>query len=143
MDIRHLQAFVQIAIEGHFGRAAEHLKVTQPALTQRLQALEREVGVQLLKRSPREVRLTPAGEVLLPYAQSLVQIQGQALRELAEIAAGRGGGIRFGDQGHRDMTTPVRIATEVRRRHPPVHGPAPAAKSPKKKLRSSSGRLDS
>src|SRR5260221_14353956 len=118
MDIRHLQAFVQIAIEGHFGRAAEHLKVTQPALTQRLQALEREVGVQLLKRSPREVRLTPAGEVLLPYAQSLVQIQGQALRELAEIAAGRGGGIRLGDQGLRGNNTHVKKSTAVSRGPP-------------------------
>ncbi len=129
MDIRHLQAFVQIAIEGHFGRAAERLKVTQPALTQRVQALEREVGVQLLKRSPREVRLTPAGEVLLPYAQSLVQIQGQALRELEEITAGRGGCIRLGYQGHGDMTTQFRIATEFRRRHPRVQVATSAASS--------------
>ncbi len=142
MDIRHLQAFVQIAIEGHFGHAAEHLKVTQPALTQRVQALEREVGVQLLKRSPREVRLTPAGEVLLPYAQSLVQIQSQALRELAEIAAGRGGCIRLGYQGHGDMTTQVRIATEFRRRHPRVQVVTSAASSQENMLRISSGELD-
>ena len=142
MDIRHLQAFVQIAIEGHFGRAAEHLNVTQPALTQRVQALEREVGVQLLKRSPREVRLTPAGEVLLPYAQSLVQIQGQALRELEEIAAGRGGCIRLGYQGHGDMTTQVRIATEFRRRHPRVQVATSAASSQENMLRVSSAELD-
>jgi DNA-binding transcriptional LysR family regulator len=142
MDIRHLQAFVQIAIEGHFGRAAEHLHVTQPALTQRVQALEREVGVQLFKRSPREVRLTPAGEVLLPYAQSLVQIQGQALRELEEIAAGRGGCIRLGYQGHGDMNTQVRIATEFRRRHPRVRVSTSAASSQENMLRVASGDLD-
>jgi len=142
MDLRHLQAFLQIAIEGHFGRAAEFLHVTQPALTQRIQALERELGVQLLKRSPREVRLTAAGEVLLPYAQSLVQIQGRALRELAENAAGRGGTIRLGYQGHGDMPTQVRIATEFRRRHPRVRVVTSDAYSQENLQRVTSGDLD-
>jgi DNA-binding transcriptional LysR family regulator len=142
MDLRHLQAFLQIAIEGHFGRAAEFLHVTQPALTQRIQALERELGVQLLKRSPREVRLTAAGEVLLPYAQSLVQIQGQAMRELAENAAGRGGTIRLGYQGHGDMPTQVRIATEFRRRHPRVRVVTSDAYSQENLQRVTSGDLD-
>ena len=142
MDLKHLQAFLQIAIDGHFGRAAEVLKVTQPALTQRIQALERELGVQLLSRSPREVRLTAAGEVLLPYAQSIVQIQGQALRELAENVAGRGGTIRLGYQGHGDMPTQVRIATEFRRRHPRVRVVTSDAYSQENLQRVTSGELD-
>ena len=73
MELRQLRAFVEVAGQGHFGRAAQRLHLTQPSLTQRIQALEREVGVQLLERSAREVRLTAAGTMLLPHAQSLVR----------------------------------------------------------------------
>lgn len=67
MELRQLRAFVEVAASGHFGRAAKRLRVTQPALTQRIQALEREIGHQLLERNAREVRLAPAGPVLLPH----------------------------------------------------------------------------
>ena len=60
MELRQLRAFLQVATARHFGKAAAVLKITQPALTQRIQALERELGVQLLTRTAREVRLTPA-----------------------------------------------------------------------------------
>ena len=55
MELRQLRAFVEVASSGHFGRAAERLHVTQPALTQRIQALEGELGLQLLERNAREV----------------------------------------------------------------------------------------
>ena len=53
MELRQLRAFVEVADAGHFGHAAEHLHLTQPALTQRIQALERELGLQLLERNAR------------------------------------------------------------------------------------------
>src|SRR5712691_10721900 len=91
MELRQLRAFVAVASMRHFGRAAKRLHLTQPALTQRIQALEHELGMQLLERSAREVRLTRAGTVLLPHAQRLVQEEDAALR-------GSQGPLRGGDR---------------------------------------------
>jgi len=62
MDPRRLKAFLVLAEEKSFHKAAERLYLSQPALTQRIQALERELGVRLLERRP--FRLTPAGDLL-------------------------------------------------------------------------------
>jgi len=120
LELRQLRAFLQVANTRHFGQAAAVLKITQPALTQRIQALERELGVQLLTRSAREVRLTPAGEVLLPYADSLVHIEDRALRDLAESAAGRRGTLRIAYLLYGDVGLMGRIVAEFRRRYPAV-----------------------
>jgi DNA-binding transcriptional LysR family regulator len=120
LELRQLRAFLQVATARHFGRAAATLNITQPALTQRIQALERELGVQLLTRSAREVRLTPAGDVLLPYANSLVQVEDRALRDLADNAAGRHGRLRVAYLLHGDVTTQGKIVSEFRRRYPEV-----------------------
>jgi DNA-binding transcriptional LysR family regulator len=120
MELRQIRAFVLVAAAKHFGRAAAALKITQPALTQRIQALERELGVQLLTRSAREVTLTPAGEVLLPYANSLVRIEDHALRDLADNASGRAGKLRISYQLHSDSAVMGEIMAEFRRRYPEV-----------------------
>jgi monoterpene epsilon-lactone hydrolase len=65
LELRHLRAFVMVADELNFRRAAERLHITQPALTRQIQSLERLIGCQLLNRSTRTARLTPAGEALL------------------------------------------------------------------------------
>ncbi len=120
MELRQIRAFVQVATARHFGRAAAVLKITQPALTQRIQALERELGVQLLTRSAREVTLTPAGEVLLPYANSLVHVEDRAVRDLADNAAGRAGKLCIAYQLHADGAVMGAIVAEFRRRYPQV-----------------------
>jgi len=83
-------------------------------------ALERELGMQLLTRSAREVRLTQAGEVLLPYANSLVQVEDRALRDLADNAAGRAGRLRVAYLLHGDVGIQGKIVGEFRRRYPEV-----------------------
>ena len=80
MELRQLRAFVAAASEGHFGRAAAQLSLTQPGLTLRIQALERELGTPLLERSAREVHLTAAGRVLLPHAKNMIRTEDRALR---------------------------------------------------------------
>lgn len=71
-----LQYFVALADELHFTRAAERLHLTVPSLSQQISRLERQVGQRLFDRSPRGVRLTAAGEELLPLATEAVRAHG-------------------------------------------------------------------
>src|SRR5258708_12960357 len=95
MELRNVRAFVAVADERHFGRAASSLNLTQPALSLRIQVLERELGIQLLRRNAREVHLTPAGEALLVHAKALVQEEDRALREMKDHVAGLAGRLRI------------------------------------------------
>ncbi len=142
MELRQLRAFLQVANARHFGQAAAALKITQPALTQRIQALERELGVQLLTRTAREVRLTAAGEVLLPYANSLIHIEDRALRDLADNAAGRAGSLRISYQLHADTAVMSAIMATFRSRYPNVEVQVGSAYSVMNVEQIVSGQLD-
>src|SRR6267378_7044475 len=95
MELRQLRAFVAVASEGHFGQAAARLNLTQPGLTLRIQTLEKELGVQVLDRNAREVRLTAAGEILLPYATGLIDLEERALADIKQKIWGRAGQLRI------------------------------------------------
>jgi DNA-binding transcriptional LysR family regulator len=120
LELRHLRAFVAIAEYGHYGRAAASLRLTQPALTQRIQVLERELGVQLLKRNAREVRLTPAGEAFIEHARGLVHAEDRALLALSDYASGILGRLRIAYLTLWDAGLPANIVAEFRRRHPAI-----------------------
>ncbi|MFI6482125.1 alpha/beta hydrolase fold domain-containing protein [Nonomuraea sp. NPDC050663] len=72
IELRHLRSFVAVADELNFGRAATRLYLSQPALSRQIQALERLVGCDLLRRSTHRVELTAAGEALLDRARKLL-----------------------------------------------------------------------
>jgi len=69
MLFAHLESFVEVARRGNVSRAAEALFLTQPAITARLKALERDMGVELFVRSSRGMKLSDAGRAFLPYAE--------------------------------------------------------------------------
>jgi epsilon-lactone hydrolase len=72
IELRHLRSFVAVADELNFGRAAERLFISQPALSRQIRALEQLVGCQLLRRSTHRVEVTLAGEALLSRARKLM-----------------------------------------------------------------------
>ncbi|MFF0338460.1 LysR family transcriptional regulator [Kribbella sp. NPDC004875] len=96
MELRQLRYFVTVAEELHFGRAAERLRIVQPAVSQQVARLERELGLQLLDRSSRHVRLTGDGERMLAEARSVLAAADRAAEVAAELASGRSGVLRIG-----------------------------------------------
>ncbi len=137
-QLAELRAFVALANHLHFGRAADELHVTQPALSKQIQRLEQRVGGPLVVRRYRDVRLTTAGQVLLARARPLLR-EAAATMEAATLAArGQLGVLRIGfgvatlldllptvllrfrsafprvDLRMRDMSTPGQLAALVR-----------------------------
>lgn len=84
MELRQLRYFVRVAEKLNFTRAAEKLHVAQPALSRQIRQLEEEVGVALLERSSRWVRLTKAGKAFLAEARALLEQSEQAIRVAQE-----------------------------------------------------------
>lgn len=96
MELRHLRYFVAVAQKKHFTQAAEELNLAQPALSQQIQQLERELGLLLLERTSRSVRLTSAGEVFLRRAERILLEVELAQREMQEFACLKRGRIVIG-----------------------------------------------
>ncbi|MGW3283278.1 LysR family transcriptional regulator [Streptomyces sp. NPDC001002] len=87
VHVRDLRYFVTVAEELHFTRAAELLYVSQPALSKQIRALERQLGVELLRRDPHGVALTAAGAALLPYARRVLADWAEGAVAVAEARA--------------------------------------------------------
>src|SRR5213593_738639 len=96
MELRHLRYFVHVAEEQHYGRAAERLRVAQPALSRQIQDLEEEIGFKLFDRLSRGVKVSAAGKVFLEDARRVLQQVEEATRRAKRVASGQSGTLRVG-----------------------------------------------
>lgn len=96
MELRYLKSFVAVAEMLHFGRAAERLKLAQPAVSQHIQKLEVSLDARLLDRNRHGVALTAAGQVFLREARSILAQVEHARNELDRVKAGGNGTLRLG-----------------------------------------------
>ncbi|HET9431161.1 MAG TPA: LysR substrate-binding domain-containing protein [Chitinophagaceae bacterium] len=99
MDLRHLNYFLVLADELHFGRAAERLHISQPPLSRMIQQIENELGVLLFERTKRSVILTAAGFELLKDAKQMVLQMETVKKRLAIHGKGETGTLRIGYVG--------------------------------------------
>jgi DNA-binding transcriptional LysR family regulator len=120
MGFSELSAFIAVAESGSFSLAAEALHLTQPAVSKRVAVLEDELGAALFDRSGRGVRLTRAGEVLLPRARRLLQELADSRLAVINLAGTVGGRLSIGTSHHIGLHRLPPVLKAFRRRYPDV-----------------------
>lgn len=120
MEIQQIRAFLAVAEELHFGRAALRLHMAQPPLSRSIQRLEHELNAQLFIRGTRTVQLTAEGEALLAPARDILEACRRS--SLAVAAAGRGetGRVRVAFAGMSSHVMVGKLAKRVRETHPGI-----------------------
>lgn len=120
LDLRQLRALKEVAARGSLSAAAEALSYTQPAISQQIAALEREVEMRLLERGRRPIGLTDAGTVLVAHAEAVLSRIDDAEQELAELKGLRAGRLRLGSVPTAFATLVPRALAVFTERHPDV-----------------------
>ncbi|KQO63718.1 LysR substrate-binding domain-containing protein [Curtobacterium sp. Leaf261] len=120
LELRALRSFVAVADALHFGRAATALRIAQPALSQQIRRLERDLGVELFTRTSRSVVLTPAGTVLHRRARSLLARAEMDVDEVVRVARGEQGRLDVGFVSSALPLGPVERVQQFRERFPLV-----------------------
>lgn len=120
MELRWIEAFVAVAEELHFGRAAARLRLAQSPLSQTIRKLEKELGTTLFERSTRSVALTPAGHAFLPHAYRVIE-ELELSRQATRATAGEVyGTVSIGFSGALNHLTLPPLTRAVRQRYPEV-----------------------
>ena len=119
-DLRLLTVLREVALRGSFSAAAESLAYTQPAVSQQIARLEKQVGVKLIEREPRGIRLTPAGEVLVRHTERILAQLAEADEELLDVAAQARGRLRIGSFATAAGTVVPRAVAAFRKLRPAI-----------------------
>lgn len=125
IELRHLRAFVAVAEELNFGRAATRLYLSQPALSRQIRALERLVGSDLLRRSTHQVELTVAGEALLDRARRLLAAVDEAVSVTRSVGGELAGRMAQLWEPFVGVTAPVDEMQELRSSVEALHAQFP------------------
>ena len=120
MELRHLRYFKAVAEELSFTRAASRLRVAQSAVSSQIQDLEHELGVILLERSRRRVRLTAAGQAFLEASERILRSVEQASRQARRIGHGEYGTLAVGFIGSQSHEWMPRVLKRFRAKYPDV-----------------------
>lgn len=120
MEIRWVEAFIAVAEELHFGRAAERLHMGQSPLSQTIKKLERQLGTVLFERSTRAVSLTSAGHAFLPHARRIVEEMDLAQRATRTTRGDVYGQVTIGFSGVLNHLTLPPLTRTLRTRHPNI-----------------------
>ena len=137
MDIRQLKFFLAVVDHNGFSRAAEHLLVAQPSLSQAIANFERELGMPLFHRIGRGVVLSEAGSALVGPARVVLRDLDEAKAIMSELKGLRGGRIDLVTMPSPGMEPLTTILTTFSRAHPDVTVNAEAAFTPEEVLASS------
>ncbi len=100
MDIAALETFAAVAQSGSFSEAAQRLRLTQPAISKRIAALEDELGTRLFDRIGRQITLTEAGEALLPRAERILEELADSRRALSNLSGSVAGRLTVATSHH-------------------------------------------
>jgi DNA-binding transcriptional LysR family regulator len=119
-DAARLRVFREVVRHGSISAAAEALSFTQPAVSRQIAVLEREAGAQLLERTPRGIRLTEAGRVLLGHAEAILDRMAIARSQVEAVASLTGGRLRIGSFQTANATIVPRAIAAFARAHPGV-----------------------
>ena len=120
MEIRWLHAFVAVAEELHFGRAASRLQMAQSPLSQTIRKLEKDIGVQLFERSTRSVALTAGGHTFLPHAYRVLEDVETARHATRASAGDVYGRVTIGFAGVLNHRALPPLTRAVRQRYPNI-----------------------
>lgn len=120
MDVKALRAFAEVAKQGHFGKAAAQLGMTQPGLSQLVKKLEASVGAQLIHRTTRSVALTDIGEMFLDNARELLNAHHLADQRLAHLLRGEEGTVRLGFVASAALGIVPELAQEIQKKAPGI-----------------------
>jgi DNA-binding transcriptional LysR family regulator len=120
INLNHLAIFHAVAQSGSMTRGAEHLEISQPAVSKQIQALERILGVHLFERIGRRVYLSQAGEMLADYARRLFALAREAETTMAEVRAAGRGRLAIGASTTIGTYLLPGVVAEFWRRHPGV-----------------------
>ncbi len=120
VELRQLRYFVAVAEELHFTRAAKRLGMAQPPLSQQIRGLERELGVELFRRTKRHVELTEAGRAFLDGARRTLREAERAEADAARAARGEVGHLAIGFVGTAAVDVLPRVIRGYRHRFPDV-----------------------
>ncbi|HHQ2712440.1 LysR substrate-binding domain-containing protein [Pseudomonas aeruginosa] len=122
MELRHLRYFIAVAEELHFGRAAERLGISQPPLSQQIQALEEEIGARLFERTNRRVELTDAGRLFLDESRQVLAQVDKAVLLARRAYLGELGELKIGFTSSAPFTSTIPSSIHAfRKAYPDVH----------------------